>query len=439
MAAVAVAAALLPAAALTNATSASANPQTDPTPPARMSTIGGERLGRPGTQVNLGRNAPALPKGITSRAWIVADAESGDVLAAHNAHWPLAPASTLKMLFADLLLPRFPADRTHTVRPSDLADVGEGSSLVGIKENQTYTVRDLWLGVFLRSGNDAVHTLTAMNGGLEKTIREMNAHARMLRAEDTHVVTPDGYDAEGQTSSAYDLTLIARHGLQKADFREYASTARAQFPGEQKKGQKKRPTFEIQNTNRLLTGDYGMDPYKGAAGVKNGYTTNAGHTLTAVAQRGDRVLLVTALHPEGGGLRVYQETAKLLDWGFEAAGMVEPVGVLVPPRDEDPGPTPVGEEGASDDKGGGRDTADTREPEQPQGGVGTALTVVAGSLVVLAVGAYGVHRRWPLPTQALRRRRRPEPPTDGAGGAAAGRRLGAWLRSRRRRGGTEEP
>ena len=75
-----------------------------------MSTVGGELLGKSGTQATLGGDAPVLPKGISARSWIVADAESGEVLAAHNAHWRLAPASTLKMLFADTLLPKFDKD-----------------------------------------------------------------------------------------------------------------------------------------------------------------------------------------------------------------------------------------------------------------------------------------------------------------------------------------
>ncbi|MEV7453818.1 D-alanyl-D-alanine carboxypeptidase, partial [Streptomyces nigra] len=135
------------------------SPSTSPsaTPPADMSTVGGAQLGRPGTQVNLAGDAPVLPKDLSARSWIVADAESGDVLAAHNAHWRLAPASTLKMLFADTVLPRFPKDTEHKVAVSDLAGVGAGSSVVGIKENETYKVHDLWLGVFLASGNDAVH------------------------------------------------------------------------------------------------------------------------------------------------------------------------------------------------------------------------------------------------------------------------------------------
>ncbi|MGH3326035.1 MAG: D-alanyl-D-alanine carboxypeptidase family protein, partial [Streptomyces sp.] len=278
----------------------------DPEPPDRMSTIGGDRLGSPGTHMRAkpGAEPPKLPKGVSARSWMVSDAESGEVLAARNPHWKLPPASTLKMLFADTVLPKFPKTRSYKVKPEDLRGMGEGSSLVGVKEDQTYTVQDLWRGVFLRSGNDAVHVLSAMNGGTPETVRDMNARAKELRAEDTHVVSPDGYDEKDQVSSAYDLSLIARSGMQNPDFREYAATARAKFPGEKKKGDKKRGSYEIQNTNRLLTGDIGLEPYRGIAGVKNGSTSKAGATFTGVAQRGDRVLLVTCMHPddEAGGL-----------------------------------------------------------------------------------------------------------------------------------------
>ncbi len=165
-------------------------PAPQPKPPAVMSNVGGERLAKPGTQVDLAGGAPVLPKELSGRSWIVADAESGQVLAAHNAHWRLAPASTLKMLFADTLLPKFPRTQKHRVAPQELAQLGEGSSLVGIKEKSTYTVDDLWMGVFLRSGNDAVHVLAAMNGGIAKTVAEMNARAEELQALDTRVVSP---------------------------------------------------------------------------------------------------------------------------------------------------------------------------------------------------------------------------------------------------------
>ncbi|MFD8147565.1 D-alanyl-D-alanine carboxypeptidase family protein [Streptomyces sp. NPDC059708] len=359
-----------------------------PAPPPSMSTVGGARLGQPGTQVNLLPGAPALPANLTGRSWIVADAETGEVLAAHNAHWRLPPASTMKMLFADTVLPALPKDQVHHVTGQDMDGVGPGSSLVGVKEDHDYSVHDLWLGVFLRSGNDAVHVLSAMNGGVEKTVKDMQAHAEELQALDTHVISPDGYDAPEQVSSAYDLTLIARSGLQKQDFREYCGTAQAKFPGVQEAG-KPREFFEIQNTNRLMTGAGGIAPYKGIAGVKNGNTTMAGSTFTGAAQRGDKKLLVTVMNPEHGGLNsVYQETADLFDWGFAAAGKVKPVGELVPPKSADT--RPFGSPAKSHEN-----TPVADGPPASGGGLGTALGIAGGALAVVAGGAYVVNRRWP--------------------------------------------
>ncbi|SEC66711.1 D-alanyl-D-alanine carboxypeptidase (penicillin-binding protein 5/6) [Streptomyces sp. TLI_105] len=384
-----------------------------PKPPAVMSKVGGDLLSKPGTQVRLGPGAPVLPKELSGRSWIVADAESGQILAAHNAHWRLAPASTLKMLFADTLLPKFPnKTQNHLVTTADLAGIGDGSSLVGIKEKQTYSVRDLWLGVFLRSGNDAVHVLTSMNNGLQQTVQDMNDQAVELQALDTHVVSPDGYDAPGQVSSAYDLTLIARHGMQNADFRAYAATARAAFPGEAKPG-KKRETFEIQNTNRLLTGDIGVAPYQGIAGVKNGNTTHAGATFTGVAERGGRVLLVTVMNPSSEEQHaVYREAARLLDWGFAASGKVTPVGELVPPLSaRTASPTLEDVTAPAAGKDAPQKPVHAAAPAVRSGGMGIALAVAGGVLVLLAAAGFLVNRRWPLAgaAAATRRRRSPSP------------------------------
>ncbi|MCX4478904.1 DUF5136 domain-containing protein [Streptomyces cellulosae] len=410
-----VASAVLLSTALTApAALAAPRPAPSATPPAHTSVVGGERLAKPGTQVNLAAGVPVLPKELSARSWIVADAESGDVLAAHNAHWRLAPASTLKMLFADTLLPKWPQTTTHRVEVSDLAGVGAGSSMVGVKENETYTVHDLWLGVFLRSGNDAVHVLSAMNGGVDKTVEEMNEHAAELQALDTHAVSPDGYDAPGQVSSAYDLTLIARSGLQKKDFREYCSTVRAQFPGEtkkNKKGKRVRGSFEIQNTNRLLSGDYDVPVYQGIAGVKNGNTTNAGATFTGVAERDGKVLLVTVMNPQKKeSNEVYKETARLFDWGFAAAGKVEPVGELVPPKSVEEANAAAGPSASPGQAGGGTGAGSKPVASAHTGGgadgMGVALGIAGGVLVLLAGGAFLVNRRWPLP-DLVRRRPRP--------------------------------
>ena len=329
------------------------------------------------------------------------------------------------MLFADTVLPKFPKDTVHKVAPSDLQGMGEGSSLVGIKENLTYTVQDLWLGVFLRSGNDAVHVLAAMNGGVPTTVADMNAEAHELQADDTHVVSPDGYDVPGQASSAYDLTLFARQGLQNADFRAYCSTVTAQFPGDWKKDKKGKPTkardsFAIQNTDRLLSGDYDIKPYPGIAGIKNGDTTNAGATYTGVAQRGGRKLLVTVMNPDprSGHNLVYREAASLLDWGFKAAPTVQPVGTLVPPLSQ-------AAHGAAGHAPGGRTPGAGRRPPTSSSSSRGVWTAARDRGRHRAGARRGGHRRAPPPPASVRRSAGPAPSGGEAVAVAAERRRSA--------------
>ncbi|MFF1961149.1 D-alanyl-D-alanine carboxypeptidase family protein [Streptomyces sp. NPDC058220] len=307
-------------------------------------TVDRSVLYRSGTQARPKRGTPVPPSDLSALSWLVADARTGDVLAADNAHLQLPPASTLKTLFAVTALPRLPERAQHTVAESELEDIGDGSSLVGIDAGLSYRVADLWRGVFLSSGNDAVRVLAEMNGGWDATVSQMQKKAKLLGAVDTHVVSPDGYDAHGQVSSAYDLAVFGRTGLASPEFVRYSSTRDAEFPGDGY-------NFGIENTNRLLTGEDGVEPYPGLIGVKNGYTSDAGYTLVAAARRGGRTLLVTVMNPQWGGSQaVYEEARTLLDWGFKAAGRVTPVGSLqlppppAPPRlaaPAGPGPGPI--------------------------------------------------------------------------------------------------
>lgn len=299
----------------------------EPTPPGgpRAAAPHPSLLYRPGTQVRLRAGASRVPK-VSALSWVVADASTGEVLAAHNAHRRLPPASTLKTLFALTVLPGLPAGIRHTVRARELRGIGAGSSLVGVAEGRTYRIADLWRGVFLNSGNDAVHVLAELNGGWRLTAERMQAKARSLGAHDTRVVSPDGYDAPGQVSSAYDLAVFGRVGLRNPDFARYCATVEAKFPGGGNW------SYPILNTNRLLSGAKGVKPYRGLIGIKNGYTSKAGSTLVAAARRDGRTLVVTVMNPqEGGGSAVYEEARSLLDWGFRSAGRVEAVGSLGAP------------------------------------------------------------------------------------------------------------
>ncbi|WP_343997197.1 serine hydrolase [Streptomyces thermocarboxydovorans] len=339
-------------------------------------------LYRRGTQVRPHRKAPELPE-LSARAWLVADARSGDVLAARNAHRKLPPASTLKTLFALTVLPSLPAGIRHTVSEKELRGIGPGSSLVGVAEDRTYRVADLWNGVFLNSGNDAVHVLAALNGGWRVTAERMEAKARALGARDTWVKSPDGYDTPGQVSSAFDLAVFGRAGLKNPEFARYCKKRFALFPARDGSS-----SYPIRNTNRLLTGADDVEPYKGLIGIKNGYTSHAGHTLVAAARRDGRTLVATVMNPqEGGAHAVYEEARELLDWGFAAAGRVDPVGSLDALRDKpltgpEAGPGPA-RAGALDD--GGR--------------VGAAWAVAGAALLGGAVVGVSLRLAWgPVPS-----------------------------------------
>jgi D-alanyl-D-alanine carboxypeptidase (penicillin-binding protein 5/6) len=277
--------------------------------PAAEEVVGGRELATTG--VVVGPGAPGLPD-VAAASWLVADLDTGQVLAAKDPHGRYAPASTLKMLTAVTLIPELPADRTVVATYDDVAVDG---SKVGIVERTSYPVSELFSALLMVSGNDAANVLASAAGGQERTAELMNDRAEALGALDTHAVNPHGLDAEGQLSSAYDLALIARAGLADPDFARYVSTVSSSIsaPGGAR--------IAMRNKNKLL------GRYEGALGVKNGYTDAARASFVGAAERDGRRLVVTLMRSEP---RVFDEAVKLLDWGFSAK-TAAPVGLLVVP------------------------------------------------------------------------------------------------------------
>src|SRR6266508_6464660 len=151
--------------------------------------VGGARLDSGPAVLFDGGAAPAPPP-VRAGAWLVADLDSGEVLAARAPHARLRPASTLKTLTALVLLPRL--DPKTVVTGTD-ADARIEGSKVGVYPSLKYSVDLLLLGMFLNSGNDAVHALaSADDGGVPATVRRMNAKAGELGAFDTTVTDPTG-------------------------------------------------------------------------------------------------------------------------------------------------------------------------------------------------------------------------------------------------------
>lgn len=339
--------------------------------PAHAETIGGEQLGSAKRSVNLGPEAEPLPE-VWAATWLLADAETGEVLAHKGAHVKRAPASTLKTLTALTVLPRTSPDQTYvaTRRASDIY-----GSKVGLKPGKTYTLHQLWNAVFLPSANDAAIAVAEANGGVRATVRQMNEVAAALGARDTVAKNTNGLDAPGQVSSAYDLALIARAGLAREDFAAYARTARAPFPNVRGKG-----THTIYTTNRML-----LNRWPGAIGVKTGFTSQAGRTFVGAAERKGRTLIVSLM-----GIKESTEGAatKLLTWGFRNADRVEPVGVLVAPTDADLAVTTRTVD-MTDDNASGAGAAGDPAPGEAQA-AGDLAPQDSSSASLLPAGALGL-------------------------------------------------
>lgn len=295
---------------------------------AGADVVGGPALASTGVVVAPGPSTAPLPA-IAAKSWVLADLTTGEILAAKNPHRLGRPASTLKTLTAVTLLPVLAKDSVHTVTYKEAsADGGH----VGVVPDATYTAWDLWHGLLLPSGNDAAAALAGAHGGMKKTVADMQAMAGRLQAYDTTVRNPSGLDADGQVTSAYDLALFAKAALGNEDFRTLTRTISYDFPGRMPKAGKERTTYKIYTQNRLL-----LRGYKGTVGGKTGYTTNAGRTFWAAAERGGHTLVVTLLQI---GQPTETAAESLLTWGFRNRSTVTPVGTLVDPLPEGVEPAP---------------------------------------------------------------------------------------------------
>ena len=281
--------------------------------PASAENVGGELLNGKGRLVQLGPDAAPLPD-VWAKTWLIADAGTGAILAARQPHKKRAPASTIKSLTALTVLPRLPLSDTTTAKKQAVRMYG---SRVGLKRGKTYTIEQLMNAMMLPSANDAAVALAQANGGVQRTVDQMNEVAQQLQALNTVARNPSGLDAPGMVSTAYDLALIARAGLADPTFAAFAKRRSAEFPA---KGKKMRTIY---TNNRLL-----LKSYRGAIGVKTGFTSNAGRTFIGAAERGGRTLIVTLM---GINERSDVAAAKLLDWGFANADKVTAIGQLVDP------------------------------------------------------------------------------------------------------------
>ncbi|MFT3899506.1 MAG: serine hydrolase [Gordonia sp. (in: high G+C Gram-positive bacteria)] len=351
--------------------------------PVQIPPIGGPRLGTCGVVVADGMG-PIPPK-LTSAAWLVADLGTGDVLAAKDPHGRYRPASTIKVLLALVGLEELKLDTPVVVEKSEYEQEGDSC---GTGPRGKYTNRDMFSGLILSSGNDCAMVIARQLGGVDETLKKMNAKAKELGALDTRAASPSGLDAPGMSTSAYDLAVIFRAALKNDTFREMIGLRQYHFPGYPPRPEipddPDHPAYDMFTSNTLL-----LEKFPGTIGGKTGFTDDALKTFVGAAKVDDRDVVIVQLYGLSYEGSTYTEQAKnLLRWGGAA-----PSGASV---------------GSLNAKGGGDSTttpSPTSEPvarpatesDSDSGFLGSGL--VLGLITLVVLGALGF-----LGRRALRQR-----------------------------------
>ena len=260
---------------------------------------------------------------VTSRAALLMEKTTGQVLFAQNEHEALEPASVTKVM---TLLLTMEAIDSGTISYDDVVTVsayaaGMGGSQVFLAEGEQITVEELLKAVCVASGNDAAAALAEQVAGTaELFVEKMNRRAAELGMNDTHFVNCTGLTAEGHVTSAYDIALMSRELiLHHPDIRRFTTIWMDTIRG---------GTFQLANTNKLIRF------YDGATGLKTGYTASAGYCISATAERDGMELIAVIMKAPDKDTRSSDAKA-LLSYGFAAY-------TLAPAAPEEPlPPVPV--------------------------------------------------------------------------------------------------
>jgi serine-type D-Ala-D-Ala carboxypeptidase (penicillin-binding protein 5/6) len=291
--------------------------------PVPAKPLGGDALS--GCGIITAPGTPPVPEDISAEAWVVADLDSGDIIAARDPHGRHRPASIIKVLIATQALRELPI---HKVVAGTQDDADAEGTKVGVGENGWYSINDLLHGLLMHSGNDAAHALAMQLGGMDTAVQKINDLAGKLGGRDTRAATPSGLDGPGMSTSAYDIGLFYRYAWQNPTFADIVNTRSFDFPGRGDVG------YPVENDNQLLYN------YPGAMGGKTGYTDDAGQTFVGAANHDGRRLMAVLMRGTREPIAPWEQAAHLLDYGFATAPgtkvgtLIEPDPSLVAPQPE---------------------------------------------------------------------------------------------------------
>jgi len=248
---------------------------------------------------------------VSAEAAILMDLGSGQILYQKNKDKLMYPASTTKIMTTLIAIKK--GNLNDLVKVSRQACLTDGSS-VGLQEGEVIRLEDLLYTVMLASDNQgAMAVAEHIGGSVENFARLMNDEAKAMGAVNTHFANPHGLHDPNHYTTAGDLAIIAREAMKNSVFRKYAGSYDYHFKRNMPRPVNGIPQEDFVNLNRLLWEGYAYG-YKGATGVKTGYTDEARRCLVSSAQRDGRELLAVVMKTENLG--IYTDSITLLDYGF---------------------------------------------------------------------------------------------------------------------------
>ena len=242
----------------------------------------------------------------SAKSAILIEATTGEVIFEKNSHEKLVPASMTKMMTMLLIIESIEA---NVIRWDDLVTVSENASGMGgsqilLETGEKMSVKDLFKGIAIASGNDASVALAEQIYGTEANfVSKMNNRAKELGLKNTNFKNVHGLDAANHYSSAYDMAVIAKELVKHEEVLKYTSIyedyLRINSPRK----------IWLVNTNKLVRF------YDGVDGLKTGYTAEAGYCLTATAKKNNSRFIAVVMGVSDSKTR-NAEVSEMLNFAF---------------------------------------------------------------------------------------------------------------------------
>ena len=248
-------------------------------------------------------------------SYVLMERSTGEVLLEHNAHERLRPASVTKVMTLLLIMEALDDGRIgwDDMVQTSAAAAAKGGSQIYLEENEQLPLEEMLKSIVVSSANDCACAMAEHIAGSEAAFVEMmNARAEQLGMTDTHFVNCTGLDDEPEAAehltTAYDIALMSRELLGHEGIKKYTTI----WMDTVRDGQ-----FGLSNTNKLVRF------YDGTTGLKTGYTSAAGHCLSASAERNGMELIAVVLHCASSTDR-FESAKALLNYGFSNYALVTP-------------------------------------------------------------------------------------------------------------------